>query len=81
MTHPFHPLHGQKFEMIEYRHAWGEERVYFLDSSGQMQRLPAEWTDVAAVDPFVMIAAGRSAFRVEDLLQLADIIERLGKEV
>ena len=67
--------------MIEYRHAWGEERVYFLDSSGQMQRLPATWTDVVGVDSFVTIAAGRSALRVEDLLQLADLIERLGKEV
>lgn len=67
--------------MIEYRHAWGEERVYFLDSSGQMQRLPATWTDVAAVDPFVTVAAGRSPLRVEDLLQLVDLIERLDKEV
>ena len=81
MTHPFHPLHGHKFELIEYRHAWGEERVYFLDSSGQMQRLPAAWTDVAGVDPFVTVAAGRSALRVEDLLQLAYLIERLGKEL
>ena len=81
MTHPFHPLHGHKFELIEYRHAWGEERVYFLDSSGQMQRLPAAWTDVAGVAPFVTVAAGRSALRVEDLLQLAYLIEGLGKEV
>ena len=81
MTHPFHPLHGHKFEMIEYRHAWGEERVYFLDPSGQVQRLPASWTDVAGLDPFVTVAAGRSPLRVEDLLQLVDLIERLGKEV
>lgn len=67
--------------MIEYRHAWGEERVYFLDSSGQMQRLPATWTDVVEVDPFVKIAAGRSPLRVEDLLQLADLIARLDTEV
>jgi len=66
---------------MEYRHAWGEERVYFLDSSGQMQRLPAAWTDVLGVDPFVTVAAGRLALRVEDLLQLAYLIERLGKEV
>lgn len=81
MTHPFHPLHGHKFEMIEYRHAWGEERAYFLDSTGQMQRLPAAWTDVARVDPFVTVAAGRSSLRVEDLLELADLIEHLCKEV
>jgi len=81
VIHPFHPLHGHKFEMIEYRHAWGEERVYFLNSSGQMQRLPAAWTDIAGVDPFVKVAAGRSPLRVEDLLKLADLIEHLGKDV
>ena len=71
------------FEMIEYRHAWGEVRVYFLDSSGQMQRLPAAWTDVAGEDPFVAVAAGRSPLRVEDLLELVDLLDRLrvGKEV
>jgi hypothetical protein len=46
-----------------------------------MQRLPAAWTDVARVDPFVTVAAGRSPLRVEDLLELADLIERLCKEV
>ena len=69
--------------MIEYRHAWGEERVYFLDSSGHMQRIPATWTDVVGEDPFVVVAEGRSPLRVQDLLQLADLIERLeiAKEV
>ena len=69
--------------MIEYHQAWGEKRVYFLDSSGHMQRLPAAWTDVAEEDPFVVVAAGRSPLRVEDLLQLVDLLERLrrGKEV
>jgi hypothetical protein len=63
--------------MIEYRHAWGEERVYFLDPSGQMQRLPAAWTDIAGEDPFVAVAAGRSPLRVEDLLQLVEFLGRL----
>jgi hypothetical protein len=83
VTHPFHPFHGREFEMIEYRHAWGEERVYFLDASGQMQHLPATWTDVVGEDPFVSVAAGRSPLKVQDLLQLADLVERLdmGKEV
>ena len=63
--------------MIEYRQAWGENRVYFLDSSGQMQRLPASWTDVVGEDPFVAVAAGRSPLRLEDLLQLVDLLDRL----
>jgi hypothetical protein len=67
--------------MIEYRHTWGEERVFFLDHEGQMQRIPAAWTDVMGEDPFVVVAAGRSPLRVENLLQLADLIECLNKEV
>ena len=63
--------------MLEYRQTWGENRVYFLDPSGQMQRLPASWTDVAGEDPFVAVAAGRSPLRLEDLLQLVDLLDRL----
>ena len=63
--------------MIEYHRAWGEERVYFLDAAGHMQRLPVSWTDVAGEDVFVAMAAGRSPLRVEDLLQLADLLDRL----
>jgi len=35
-----------------------------------MHTLPASWTDIIAVDPFVTMAAGRSLFRVADLIQL-----------
>jgi hypothetical protein len=77
VTHPFHPLHGLRFELIEYRQAWGEDRVYYLDSSGQLQRLPAAWTDVVGEDPFMAVAGGRSPLRVAELLQLADLVARL----
>ena len=80
MTHPFHPLFSHEFELIEYRKAWGEDRVYFLDSSGQLQRLPASWTDVVGDDPFIVVAAGQSPLRVTELLQLADLISRLRYE-
>jgi len=62
--------------VIEYRHAWGEERVYFFDASGHMQRIPTSWTNVVE-DPFVVIAAGRSPLRLEELLELADLLDRL----
>jgi Family of unknown function (DUF5372) len=65
---------------MEYRQAWGEDRVYFLDSSGQLQRLPASWTDVVGEDPFVAVAAGRSPLRVEELLRLADLVLMLRRE-
>ncbi len=32
--------------------------------------LPASWTDLLAPDPFVIISAGRSCFRLIDLVEL-----------
>jgi hypothetical protein len=65
-------LFQEQFELIAYRRNWGEDRVWFQDRDGRAQTLPASWTDVGAVDPFVAIAAGRSLFRVADLIELAN---------
>jgi hypothetical protein len=59
VTHPFHPLCGQDFEFVVYRQNWGEDRVHLHDENGQLFSLPAGWTDVVPLDPFVVIAAGR----------------------
>ena len=45
--------------------------MFFLDADGTQRSLPSAWTDAAAPDPFVVVAAGRSAFRVADLLAVA----------
>ena len=77
MTHPFHPWSGRGYEFVTRRRNWGEDRVYFHDEQGALQSLPTGWTDMADVDPFVVMAAGRCPFRVEDLLALADLAEQL----
>lgn len=77
MTHPFHPLAGREFDFVVRKHTWAEDRVFFFDDDGQLRSLPAGWTDAVTVDPFVVIAAGRSALRVEDLEALADLLDRL----
>jgi hypothetical protein len=59
---------------------WGEERVYFYDADGRLAALPVAWTDVFSPDPFVAISAGRSSFRVTDLLELVRLITRLRQE-
>ncbi|MDA8207517.1 MAG: DUF5372 family protein [Actinomycetota bacterium] len=39
-----------------------------------------EWTDAGDPDVFVAIAAGRSPFRVQDLLELSALIGRFKAE-
>ncbi len=77
MTHPFHPLYGQQFEILSYRHNWGEYRVTFYETPGHVRALPAAWTSVAPADPSVILAAGRADFRLADLLQLSQLIHRI----
>ena len=77
VTHPFHPLHGRTFRLIDWRQTWGEHRVYFYDDSGQLARLLVQWTDVEPEDPTVVVGAGRAHFRYDDLCRLADLVIRL----
>lgn len=77
MTHPFHPLRGQRFALVDRRRTWGEERVYYHDAAGQLHRICVQWTSLAEVDAFVQTSAGRSSLRVSDLLQLAALIGQL----
>ena len=77
VTHPFHPLAGREFDLVVRKYNWAEDRVFYFGDDGQLASLPAGWTDVDVPDPFVAIAGGRCAFRVEDLLALATLIETL----
>jgi Family of unknown function (DUF5372) len=77
IVHPFHPWHGRRFELIEYKNAWGEDRVYFHNEEQQLIALPASWTDVVAADPVVCIGKGRALFRAGDLSELAGLVRRL----
>jgi hypothetical protein len=70
-------LCGREFALIERRENWGEDRVYYHDDLGRVAAMPARWTSVFPADPVVALAAGRSPFRVRDLLELAALLERL----
>ena len=70
ITHPFHPRHGTEYELVTRKLTWGEDRVFYYDSSGKLKSLLTNMTDVVTKDAFECISAGQSAFRVDDLLEL-----------
>jgi hypothetical protein len=77
VTHPFHPLYTQEFEVVNYRKGWAKEVVDCRGEGNRLITVPLAWTDAAEVDPFVVLSAGRSYFRVEDLVLLAEMLERI----
>jgi Family of unknown function (DUF5372) len=77
VTHPFHPLLGREFVFLAVRQTWSEDRVFVLDENSRQCSFPVGWTDAVEPDVFVSFGAGRSRFRVDDLLALARLIDGL----
>lgn len=78
ITHPFHPLFGREYRLIEYRRDWGRERAVFYDENEDLVAVPVDWTDLAeAADPFVSLSEGRALARPADLLALSALIEEV----
>jgi len=77
VTHPFHPLFGQELDFFVHRHHYGESRVYYRDRQGFLASLPISWTSAAPEDPLVVVSDGRSRLRVDDLIELVALVNRL----
>lgn len=70
-------MHGHRLVFAGVREVWGDRRVLMLGPDGKQVSLPVAWTDMAEPDVFVAMSAGRSWFRVADLLELAAMLEQM----
>jgi hypothetical protein len=78
ITHPFHPLFGQEIDFVGRRIRWGDDLIFYRDHHGYVTALPTRLTSVEVEDAFVIVAAGRSRFRVVALIDLASLLLKLG---
>lgn len=56
---------------------WGEDRVFYYGLEGRLKSFLVNVTDLFPIDAFTRISAGRSAFRVDDLLELRELLDRV----
>jgi hypothetical protein len=70
---------GAEYELVTRKLTWGEDRVFYYDPAGGLKSFLTNVTDLLAKDAFEHLAAGRSAFRVDDLLELRRCIDRHGR--
>jgi hypothetical protein len=77
VTHPHHPLFGQEFDLVMRGQNWREDRAWFHDGAGRLRSVPAIWTNLVAEDSFNVVAAGRAALRLQELLELAGLLAAL----
>jgi len=75
--------------MAQSTHLWTQSKLedfekgtpqgVALTSDGHLREIPSAWTDFVKGDAFVEIASGRSQLHAGCLLELVDLIDRLGK--
>ncbi|WP_190242170.1 DUF5372 family protein [Bradyrhizobium algeriense] len=80
VTHPFHPLRGQTFELLAVRNNWGGDRVLYAGPEGRLRTLPVEWTDVIEPDLVVTVGAGRAFFRTDRLRELRKLVDECRRQ-
>ena len=76
VIHPFHPLRGTHYELLERRKTWSSDRVFYFDCDGTQRSFATNLTDVEPPDAFVEASGGRAPFRLTDLLQLRERLDR-----
>jgi hypothetical protein len=80
VTHPFHPLCGNVYDLVTYRYNWGIDRAYYHDAKGKLSSIPACWTSIYTPPPFVVVSAGRVPFCFNDLLELSRLIDKISNK-
>ena len=79
VVHPFSPLNGKRYEVIEHMVTWGEDRVLCIDENGETRLILTSWTDYLPVDPFIQVSNGTADFKYDDLQLLAQFLRAIKK--
>ena len=77
VTHPFHPLFGRQLPCVGRRYNRHGERLLLQADDAVIWSVPPQWTDLASPDPELVMGDGRVLFRFADLVELADLVDRL----
>jgi hypothetical protein len=79
ITHPFHPLSGKDLPCVGERYNRAGRRLLLRVDDANICSVPPQWTDQVAPDPETVIGEHRALFRVADLLELALLVDQLGR--
>jgi hypothetical protein len=79
ITHPFHPLSGKQLVCVAERCNRYGKRLLLQVDDGTICSVPQDWTDLVTPDPEIVIGKHRAFFRVADLLELARLVDQLGR--
>jgi hypothetical protein len=79
IRHPFHPLRGQRFEVLKARRIAGIDTLLLRELDRGSFSIAREWTDWADPSPYYSLGLGPRRLDAASLFELAALLEQLTK--
>jgi hypothetical protein len=80
ITHPFHPLRGRRFQILNRKH-WCNDEVFTIHEAGSAPiNVPREWTDLRDPEPYDIPSIVRPRIIFDALSRAAALITILGEK-
>jgi len=77
IRHPFHPLRGQRFQVLKERHTAGIDTLLLRELDRGTFSIAREWTDWADPSPYCALGLSPRRLDVDSLFELAALLEQL----
>jgi hypothetical protein len=81
ITHPFHPLKGQRFAILKTRKIGGREVLSLYDDKRGSLPIPRDWTDQAVLSSDAGLIKAAPILEVRCLLKLHDLVRAATKRI
>jgi len=79
IRHPFHPLRGQRFEVLKKRRVTGVDTLILRECKYGSFSIAREWTDWADPSVYDSLNFPPCRLEAESLFELVTLLEHLGK--
>jgi Family of unknown function (DUF5372) len=81
ITHPFHPLKGQRLAILKIRKIAGQEVLSLYDDKKGSLPIPRDWTDQALLSPHARLIEPTPILDARCLLKLQDLVRVATKSI
>ena len=79
IRHPFHPLRGQRFQVLKERRTAGIDTLLLRELDRGTFSIAREWTDWADPSPYGSLGLPARRLEAGSLLELAALLDQLTK--
>jgi hypothetical protein len=77
IRHPFHPLRGQRFQVLKTRQISGVDTLILREMARGSFSIPRAWTDRADPSPYDALGLPPRWLDADSLCELAVLVEQL----